>query len=486
MSTMGALLGAKKTVSLLVMSLSLLLIQGSTASADEGAKGWLGDGSAVFEVGPPPQGWSASNPGGWSTKMPAWSNASPIVVGERIFVTAEPLSLICVSLQSGKILWKHELSYLDTVGPKERAKVAQERAEAKALTKTLRAKERELNKLKRSMRKARGSKDAAARSQAILAEIGPLKTKLDQYAHLRAPEPIDVMGTAPSTPISDGRHVYALMGNGVVASFTLDGKMRWAKHLGRPAQRMRGFHKGQAASPLIVEGVLVVALNHLRGLDLKTGEERWRRPEAYLDFGPPRATTIDGVALLITPMGEVIRASDGVLLMRIPDANVYFVSPLSAGRKVYFVGATKDPDLQERSAIAIELVGPPDALRASPLWRLNLPREKTYATPLLHQGLIYALGIRGSLVLLDAEQGRVIYEEVLDLGHGDVMPSPILSGGQVVIMGGSGHVALVRAGRRFELLYSAQLGDARATPTLIKDQLIIRDLERLWSLKTPR
>ena len=109
-----------------------------------------------------------------------------------------------------------------------------------------------------------------------------------------------------------------------------------------------------------------------------------------------------------------------------------------------------------------------------------------YATPLLHQGLIYALGIRGSLVVLDASSGAVVYEELLSLGHGDVMPSPVVSDGQIVMMGGSGEIAVIRAGRTFELTHSARLGEARATPTLIEGQIIIRDLERLWSLRAPR
>ena len=433
-----------------------------------------------------PLGWSAQAPGGWSTKMPSWSNASPVVVGERVFVTAEPLSVLCVSLKTGKVLWSHEVSYLDTVGPAERSAIAKERAEAKAIAETLQRKERELNKLKRQMRKARGAKDAAAKSQRLIEEIGPLKASLDRYQHLRPPEPIDVMGTAPSTPISDGTSVYALLGNGVVARFGLDGKLAWAKHLGQPSQRMRGFHKGQAASPLLVDGVLVVALNHLIGLDPKTGKELWRRPEAYLDFGPPRETRVEGVGLLITPMGEVIQAKDGALLAKDLGVSVYFVSPLAEGRRLYFVGATTDPDLQERSAVALELTGPLNRLSVKERWRRTLPREKTYATPLLHQGLIYALGIRGSLVVLDASSGAVVYEELLSLGHGDVMPSPVVSDGQIVMMGGSGEIAVIRAGRTFELTHSARLGEARATPTLIEGQIIIRDLERLWSLRAPR
>ncbi|MGB0590538.1 MAG: PQQ-binding-like beta-propeller repeat protein [Myxococcota bacterium] len=470
----------------LIGCIAALWVLSASAAAASGPIGWLGDGSGTFSAGTVPTGWTSSAPGGWSVKMPAWSNASPVVVGDRIIVTAEPLTVLCVSAKTGKTLWSHDVSYLDTVGDAERARVTQERAEAARVAAALRAKERELNKLKRAMRKARGSQDAAARSQALLAEIGPLKEQLDGYAHLRPPEPIDVMGTAPSTPVSDGTSVYALLGNGVLASFSLDGALRWATHLGHPTQRMRGFHKGQTASPLLVDGVLVVALNHLIGIDPATGAERWRRSESYLDFGPPRATTIDGVALVVTPMGEVVRVADGALLADNLGASVYFVSPLTQGRRVYFVGATTDPDLQERTAVAYELSGPLSGLRANEVWRRGLPREKTYATPLLHDGLIYALGIRGSLVVLDASSGQLVYETVVPLGHGDVMPSPVVSGDRLVMMGGSGEVVIARTGRSYQPLYQAKLGEMRATPALVDGRIIVRDLDRLWSLTAPR
>ena len=259
-----------------------LLITAIVAAAPTG---WLGDGTGHFE-GSVPTGWSADAPGGWVTSLSDWSNASPVVVGEKVCVTIEPLSVVCLSTATGKQLWSHEVTYLDTVVAADRPRVAAEQAEAQRLAEALRSKERELNKLKRAMRKARGSGDARARSEALVAEIGPLKEQLDRFAYLRPPDPIDIMGTAPSTPLTDGSALYVLMGNGVAASLTLDGAVRWARHLGRPAQRMRGFHKGQAASPLLVNGVLVAPLNHLTGLDPATGKVLWTRAEPYLDFGP--------------------------------------------------------------------------------------------------------------------------------------------------------------------------------------------------------
>jgi len=447
--------------------------------------GWLGDGTGHFVGASVPKGWSPDKPGGWKTTLPAWSNASPIVVGDRVFVTVEPLSVACVSAKTGKVLWSREVTYLDTVGAADRDRVAAEQAEVASLATELKAKERSLNKLKRAMRKARGASDARARSEALLAEIGPLKERLDGFAHLRPPEPIDIMGTAPSTPVSDGRSVYALLGNGVVASLSLDGKIQWARHLGRPSQRMRGFHKGQTASPQLVAGVLIVPLNHLTGVNPKTGDVVWKRAEPYIDFGAPRPMTIDGVAMVVTPLGEVVRVTDGKLLASEIGGNVHFVSPITNGRRVFFVGATTDPDFQERTAVAIDLKGTPDALSPRVAWRTALSKEKTYATPLLHEGLIYTVGIRGSLVVVEARTGKVIYDRVAPLGTGDVMPSPVTAGGEVVLMGSTGELVVIRAGRSYEVLFQSKLGESRSTPTLVGKRMYVRDLDRLWAISAP-
>lgn len=42
----------------------------------------------------------------WKTEMPSYANSSPIVVGDRVFTTAEPNWLVCVDAHTGKIIWQ--------------------------------------------------------------------------------------------------------------------------------------------------------------------------------------------------------------------------------------------------------------------------------------------------------------------------------------------------------------------------------------------
>ena len=59
----------------------------------------------------------------WVTKLPNWSNAQPIVVGEKIFLMAEPDYLVCVNKADGKILWKRETTWVDATSVEDRGKL---------------------------------------------------------------------------------------------------------------------------------------------------------------------------------------------------------------------------------------------------------------------------------------------------------------------------------------------------------------------------
>jgi outer membrane protein assembly factor BamB len=52
----------------------------------------------------------------WKTEMPSFANSMPIVVGDRVFTTAEPHSLVCVDARTGKILWQRELDPFELLG----------------------------------------------------------------------------------------------------------------------------------------------------------------------------------------------------------------------------------------------------------------------------------------------------------------------------------------------------------------------------------
>lgn len=61
----------------------------------------------------------------WATKLPNWSNAMPIIVGDKIFTMAEPDFLVCINKADGKLLWKRETNFVDTVTAEDRKRFPQ-------------------------------------------------------------------------------------------------------------------------------------------------------------------------------------------------------------------------------------------------------------------------------------------------------------------------------------------------------------------------
>ena len=59
--------------------------------------GWRSDGSGVFPGTTPPTRWSQTENVRWFTELPGRSNAQPIIVGDRVFLCAEPFTLLCLN-----------------------------------------------------------------------------------------------------------------------------------------------------------------------------------------------------------------------------------------------------------------------------------------------------------------------------------------------------------------------------------------------------
>ena len=83
---------------------------------------------------------------------------------------------------------------------------------------------------------------------------------------------------ASETPVTDGERVYAYFGNLGVWCFDLEGREVWSKRFEPHATR---FGWGTAASPVLYEGKLYIVDDNdeksfIVAFDAKTGEEAWR------------------------------------------------------------------------------------------------------------------------------------------------------------------------------------------------------------------
>src|SRR5262245_43176282 len=90
--------------------------------------GWRGDGTGRYPGATPPTQWERRKAGGgygargilWAAPMPNGGVSCPIIVGNRIFVTAEPADLICLDKASGQILWIRSNPAHEALAPEQR------------------------------------------------------------------------------------------------------------------------------------------------------------------------------------------------------------------------------------------------------------------------------------------------------------------------------------------------------------------------------
>ena len=437
--------------------------------------GWRMDGTGHFPTAVPPAKWSATEGVVWATALPAWSNASPVLVGERIFLCAEPATLLCLD-KSGKILWQHANSYEDLMSADEQAKLAAERAQLAELTKQQRALKRDLPNLLAAVQQAdtdlqarpddaalktalATAKDTAAKQQARIDDLDKQKAALPLAAQYQVPPTQPANGYTSDTPVTDGKCIYASFGNGVVACYTLDGTRQWARLIEKTTHIW-----GHSCSPVLVGGTLVVQYIDMFALDAASGRELWRRKQRH-DWGTPAPAKIGGVDVLLTDAGDLVNVADGKPLAT-TGFRIEYGSPLLVGDIAYCASG--------KNAAAFKLA-PADGggVQVVKLWQTAIANDRYYASPLLDNDLLYVVNQRSVLSVIDAKTGEKQYEQKLELG-GTAYPSPVLDGNCVILSSDTGKSVLLTPGRTYQEIARCTLEPFRTTPVPDGKRLYIR------------
>ncbi len=454
------------------MGVLLALALASAAPARQPV-GWRMDGTGNFPQAQPPLEWSPTQHVLWSTPMPQWSNASPIVVGDRIFVSSEPDTLICVRASDGRILWQRTNSLEDAVPAKisHHSEVEQE-SRLQQARQALAQAEYDLTSLRRQLRSSPKDADASSKARALRKQAGELRRELAALAKAAKPPSVhEANGYSTPTPTSNGDSVQVLFGTGVVASYDLDGNRRWIKWLDRVQ-----VPNGAAASPVLAGGKLLVLLNDLIALDAASGEVEWRvnvpsRP------GTPALFQIEGQDLVILPSGHCVRVADGAVVAS-GLGDLEYNSPLVRDGVLYMIQGTAQAFRIPRKMA--------DSLTFEPLWTSKLKGERYYSSPLLLDGLIYAVTRTQIFNVVDAKTGAIVYAERLRLGEtagvDSVYSSITQGGGHVFVSGFEGATAVLAPGRTFQQRALNRLAAFRSNPVFDGDRIYVRGNDRLYCL----
>ena len=293
---------------------------------------------------------------------------------------------------------------------------------------------------------------------------------------------------ASATPATNGRVLVALLGSEGLFAFDLNGKELWRKDLGILSVGLADdptYEWGPASSPVIHGNVVVVQNDRYRdsfviAFDASSGKELWRSGRDELPAWTTPLVHSGGAApTVVTNSPRFIRGHDlttGRERWRVQDPNgeVKVSTPIAAGDLAIVTGGYPSAG---RPIYAIR-VGD-----GSLAWRQERGSPYT-STPLAHDGLLYIVTDNGILSAYQIADGTRVYQQRLPSKAGGFSASPVLAGGRIYLASEDGEVFVVRAGPKFELLATNDMNEVcMATPAFAGDLMLIRTKTHLYALR---
>ncbi len=307
---------------------------------------------------------------------------------------------------------------------------------------------------------------------------------------------------ASATPATDGRIVVAWFGSQGVYTYDLNGHLLWKVDLGRlnvGAYDIPTYEWGTASSPIIWNNLMILQCDNqddsfLLALDAETGKQVWKTDREELpSWGTPTVGMTSSGPELVTNSPNFIRGYDprtGKELWRLGHSSkITAPTPLYFGDQ-FLIASGRQP---ERPIFAV---------KAGSRGDLTLPEGKTsndavawsrtgrgsyMPTPLLYKGLLYVLNNNGLFDCYDWKTGEEIYRQRLPVVGSGFSASPVAADGKIYLSNEDGDMLVIAAGRKFEVLGTNSMGELlMATPALSEGVMYVRSAQSLSAVGRKR
>lgn len=393
-----------------------------------------GPGGAGISSDSAPTTWSESENLRWKTPLPGPGSSSPIVWGDRVFVTCytgygvergsgapEDLKrhLLCLDRATGKILWQ---ATVDAVLPED-----------------------------------------------------PYQGFISEH------------GYASSTPITDGERIYVFFGKSGVLAYDFDGRRLWQTSVGTGSDPREW---GSASSPILYEDTVIVNAaaesEAIFALNKTTGEVVWKAEAsgAQNSWSTPMIGALaDGQKemVLLTP-DEVwgLNPQNGKLrwFAAADMPQPVCTSAVFENGVAFAVGGR-----QGRSA-AVRLGGKGDVTESHRIWTNN--GSSYVPSPVVHARRLYWVNDRGIAYCVDAVSGKTLYEERLrsEGGRASFYASIVLAGDRLYAVSRTAGTFVLAVGPEFRQLaqnrFASDTSDFNGSPAVSNGELFLRSNRYLY------
>ena len=405
-------------------------------------RGPTADGVASTNAKPPLR-WDKSTNVRWIASLPGDSSATPIVLGDQVFVVAAEKT----SQKSPKPIFNDE-----------RAKTAPDEFFYRFLVSCI----------------DRGT-----------GKLNWQKTATEQVPHEGRHE---TNTYAAGSPTTDGERLYVSFGSRGIFCYSLKGELIWQVDLGDMRTR---FGWGEAVTPVLTAELLIVNWDQEEGsfiiaLDKRSGKQVWKvdRPGEVTSWNTPFATDFNGKSMVVVNGTNRVRAYDS-----------------QTGEQLWACGgqttnAIPSPIRFENNAIcmsgyraACANAIPLDSIgditdKGSVKW--NVSKGTPYVPSPIISGtrLFFTAGNSDVLSCVDARSGKVLFDRRRLSGVGSLYSSPVVANGHIYFTGREGTTVVLRDNENLDVVAVNPLEDAiDASPVVVDNQLFLRSWTKLYCLQ---
>jgi len=434
---------------LLTVAVAILLVA-SGVCAEANWPQFRGPSAGLVEDGILPVTWSVTENVAWVVEIPGRGWSSPIVWGERIFITSA-------------------VSEADAEAPKKGLYLGGNRDTAS---------------------------DKTHRWMVYCIDLAGGKILWEQVAHKGVPRhPLHIKNTyASETPVTDSERIYAYFGNVGLFCYDLDGKPLWSREF---ASLKTSNNWGTAASPVLYEDKLFIQNDNddqsfIVALDKKTGEQIWRvERDEKSNWATPYIWKNQQRTELVTAARGKIRSYnlDGQPLWELGGmSSIVIPTPLAEHGLLYvtsgYVGDKKRPLFAIRPGAHGDItLGDNETSNQYVAW-CQKQGGPYNPSPIVYGDHLYVLYDRGFLSCYDARTGNEVYSrQQIAAGATAFTASPWANDGKLFCLSEDGDTFVIQAGPEFKVLGRNALNEmCMATPAAVRGSLIIRTLTKLYRI----
>jgi outer membrane protein assembly factor BamB len=436
---------------LIIVAAGFLL--SSNVFAQQNWQQFRGPNAGVVEDGILPTTWSTTENVAWVIDIPGRAWSSPIIWGEKIFITSA-------------------VSQTEAEMPKKGLYLGGNRDKPS---------------------------DIMHRWMVYCIDLDSGKIIWEKCAHQGIPKnPVHVKNTyASETPVTDGQRVYTYFGNVGLYCYDFDGKELWSKQFGTYKTR---YNWGTAASPVLHKDRLYIVNDNeeqsfIVALDKKTGEQIWRvNRDEKSNWATPYIWENEQRTEIITPGTGKTRSYslDGELLWELGGASAITIpTPFAKNNLLYltsgFVADRKRPLFAIRPGAKGDISLNDDQNSNQYVVWCQKQGGPYNPSPIVYGDYLYVLYDRGMLSCYDAKTGDEIYsKKKIAAGANAFTASPWANDGKIFCLSEDGDTFVIQAGTEFKVLGRNKLDEmCMATPAAVRGSLIIRTLSKLYRIRRP-